>query len=134
MLHFMRHPVLLTSCCQPMPCNVMPHHLCGQAEQSPDHPFHGVIAADQWSVVCHVNVPASSPGATAAVRGAQVGVGIHGDGLKVQRDWGLPLGGQVDLSDMALDRGITRGGAFSKWSLAGASCYPDRLSWFLFRV
>lgn len=46
-------------------------------------------------------------------------MGIHGDGLKAERDWGVSLGGQVDLSDMALDRGICRSDISAKWSLAG---------------
>ena len=33
-------------------------------------------------------------------------MGIHGDSLKVQRDWGLQLSGALDLSDMAIDRGV----------------------------
>ncbi len=46
-------------------------------------------------------------------------MGIHGDGLKMRRDWGLAMGGEVDLSDAALDRGIGRADHATKWGLAG---------------
>jgi hypothetical protein len=49
----------------------------------------------------------------------QVGVGIHGDALKMQRDWVLQPGGVVDLSEAAQDRGIFNGEPGAKWSLAG---------------
>jgi hypothetical protein len=53
------------------------------------------------------------------VHRCQVGVGIHGDALKMQRDWGLQLGGVVDLSEAAQDRGVCNGEPGAKWSLAG---------------
>ena len=46
-------------------------------------------------------------------------MGIHGDALKMQRDWGLQPGGVVDLSEAAQDRGIFNGEPGAKWSLAG---------------
>lgn len=49
-----------------------------------------------------------------------MGVGIHGDALKMQRDWGLAMGGVVDLWEAAQDRGIYHGEPGAKWSLAGA--------------
>jgi hypothetical protein len=48
-----------------------------------------------------------------------VGVGIHGDALKMQRDWGLEPHGVVDLSEAAQDRGVFNGEPGAKWSLAG---------------
>lgn len=46
-------------------------------------------------------------------------MGIHGDGLKMRRDWGLAMSGEVDLSEAALDRGIGRADDSTKWGLAG---------------
>lgn len=48
-------------------------------------------------------------------------MGIHGDALKMQRDWGLQPGGVVDLSEAAQDRGVFNGEPGAKWSLAGGS-------------
>ena len=55
----------------------------------------------------------------AALISCQVGVGIHGDALKMQRDWGLEPHGVVDLSETAQDRGVFNGEPGAKWSLAG---------------
>ena len=49
---------------------------------------------------------------------SQAGVGIHGDALKIGRDWGLAVGGTADLSEAALERDVDC--AESKWSLSGA--------------
>ena len=62
---------------------------------------------------------ASHPDYRSTLPGAQVGVGIHGDALKMQRDWGLQPDGVVDLSEAAKDRGVFNGEPGAKWSLAG---------------
>ncbi|GAB4819179.1 hypothetical protein N2152v2_006225 [Parachlorella kessleri] len=49
----------------------------------------------------------------------KVGVGAHGDSLKVQRDFGIAMEGVLDLSDYANARLSGDGAAPQKWSLAG---------------
>lgn len=49
----------------------------------------------------------------------KVGVGAHGDALKVQRDFGFEMGGVLELSEFANARLCTDGVPPIKWSLAG---------------
>lgn len=48
-----------------------------------------------------------------------MGVGAHGDALKMQRDFGFQMEGVLDLSDFANRRLCSAGMAPQKWSLAG---------------
>lgn len=49
----------------------------------------------------------------------KVGVGAHGDSLKVQRDFGFEMDSVLDLSEFANMRLCKDGQLPQKWSLAG---------------